>query len=444
MKKRKYAITKPAGAEPDGTVTIEEIRHMAAQAVLESPQPEAEAVAELIGRLERLSPLTAARVLMSLAQETGEKALPLLEKLALAPAVPQTGGIRLAAVEALAALRSERGAQILAHIADKDADKDLRKRAKRALFKLRGLGLALSAPAAGPAEVKEKFPILRSLLSSYDYAGTRAIMFGVERPFGGVDRIVLLANAVKGLTDCSGVQTSREAFAEQMERMRRLPDLPGGLWADAPASHCQQLVQEALALNRKSGTPVPRGYYYWKDEIGQPAEYYDWPLVYREITALEVKWEPTLLEQSADLLARPELLSWAFDPHQVERYYFELQQSRKSAIALPGWSQKERDDATMRRLFEEVVPPDRHAAYKRQMEEMACMYLRLDRRLDAKRALAVAVALDEHKGGELIKIPFFRELLSRTFALIERERRGGARLTPRDLGLVTLGDLLPR
>ena len=427
MSKKKSIIAKPVVvAVPAEVEAIEEIRQLAARDVFEAPQPVDETVAQLIGRIENLPPGSANRAVLSLALDGGDRALPLLEQLVQARKASRPEGTRLAAIEALAVVRSSRSAEILARIADSDTNRDLRKEAKRALFKLRSLGVAAVAPVAGPEEAKPRNPVLRSILSSFDGAGNRGILFGIERPLGGVDRIVLLVNALKGLTDCSGLHMSRTAFMEEAARLVK-ESMRGGIWADAPASYCQQLVHESLALNLRSGTGVPRGYYYWKDEIGQPTEHYDRPLVYREISALEVKWEPTLLEHSGELLDRPEFDSWAFDPHKVERYFFELQQSRRSAVALPGWSQKERDEAVLRRFFEEVLQPDEHAAYKRELEETAYLFLRRDRRIDARRALSVAVAMDELHGGELIKIPFFRELLTKSFALIERELRGEAR-----------------
>ncbi|MDO8673242.1 MAG: HEAT repeat domain-containing protein, partial [Dehalococcoidia bacterium] len=420
MSKKKHVVSKPASAAPGEAEAVEELRRLAAL-VFEQSQPPAGVMAQFVDRIDNLPPTAVSRLLRSLAQEAGENALPLLDHLAKAP----KPAIAVASIEALASVRSERSAEILTRLADADASRQGRKEAKRALFKLRSLGVAVDIPLAGTAVAKERFPVLRTLLSSFDGRGTRAVIFGIERPFDAVERIFLMLSDSKGLTDCSKVDMSRATFAHETDHLIN-ETLRGGIWAEAPASYCRQLVHEALTLNARSGTPVPRGYFYIKDEIGRPTEHFDRPLIYRDLTALEVKWDPTLLEHSGELLDRNEFADWAFALDEVGPYFIEMQQPRRSAITLPGASQKDRDEEVARRFFQAVVTPERHAAYKRELEETAYLFLRHDRRLDAKLALAAAVAMDELHGGELIRVPFFRYLLARSFALFEREVRGGS------------------
>jgi hypothetical protein len=156
--------------------------------------------------------------------------------------------------------------------------------------------------------------------------------------------------------------------------------------------------------------------------------------VYREISIVEIKWNPNLLEESPRLFENEEILGWGLPEKEVEGYVKELMAVRESKVTLPPWIEKEKMEGVVQRAMEQFFDEEHKASYKRRLEDLAFILLRTDRPLDAKRALAAAIAFGNQAEVPPAKHPFAAALLRHTTEFMALEERA-ARATGH--GLIT-------
>jgi hypothetical protein len=335
-----------------------------------------------------------------------------------------------AACEALGAIRSREAADALQEIATAAASRPVQKAARRATYRLSSQGFRSEARAvvARTSVGGKSGTLYRTVASTYDGSGNRALWLGVERPLGGIYLIAMTINDRRGLTECSGIDTTRKRFAEREAEMREHDKLP---WIELPIEYARQLVQEAIETTREGGSAVPPTSAVWTDLVGEPAEPFQQALVYKEISAIEVRLHPTLENETPRLFEQPEVAGWFFFPDEVQKWVKQLADTGVSRLLVTPETEEQRVDRLIREAARELLTKPVRRALRRRLDETAYVFLRTDRLADARRAVAAAATIEEERPLRPPH-PFLRVLIGRSFEIaadIAEARRPAQRLT---------------
>ncbi len=273
--------------------------------------------------------------------------------------------------------------------------KEARKAARRELHRLRSAGIRLEAPAVVVRVTAPPTPaqVVEAWATPYDGSGSRALWLFIEHPWRGGALLALVLNDQKGIIAVDSGGVNRRRFRQLLEQARA--DTPDQPWVPLPPDYARFLVHEALALNSFSGTPVPAGLEPFREALRPPEQPYERALVYEQISPLEARFDPRALVESPALFERPEVRSWFFPPSQVAPYLDELEQLRSSRVLLPGVSREEREVGIFRRAVQELFTPQVRHALKRRLEETAYILAYQQQLVDARRALAAALSLQD-------------------------------------------------
>ena len=327
----------------------------------------------------------------------------------------------LAAVAGLGGLRSVEAARALQEVAERAASKEVRKEARRALHRLRAVGVVVED--AHPVVATLHRPALNPFAAqatSVDGAGHRLLFIGLEAPGGTAYLLQALLHEVDGLQDFSIRDTSRRRIttwlAEQRAGRGRDDQGPALVHVEVPVRYALHLLAEAVGLAEARGRSLPHEFLAWRDRLPRLDEPVERALVYEELSAAEARLAPNLLDASPAVLEEPECLAWAFAYEEMQPYLADLRRRQQSVIVLSGQAEGEQQENVLRRAISELVTPERRQGLKRRLEETALIFLRTGRELAAKRALAAAVHLDAGSGTLLTLHPFVRALVERSIA----------------------------
>lgn len=373
--------------------------------------------AQIEAEARTLGPTTAGGV-RGLGKVAGEGAVELLGRLARA----EDRVLAAAALDALGDIGVVEAAEALGDLVDQLADKGLRTAARRAAHRLtaRGIRPGPRAAATGLAGVGSA-TLYRAIASAYDGTGTRSFWLAAERPLGGAYRILLATNDTTGLIDCIGRDTTRKRIAEQEATMR---EQDHAAWVELPLDYARQLVQEAVDLARGSGHAVPTPYTLWAPMIGEPPARFQEALVYQEINAFEAKMHPTWLREAPGLFEQPEIEPWFFLPEQVSKWAQRLAETPTSRLVITPETEEGRHGRLLREAIADLLPPPALHGLRRRLEETAYIFLRTERDLEARRAVAAAVTIEDERPLRPPH-PFLRVLMERSMEIALRVERSG-------------------
>lgn len=362
---------------------------------------------------------SAAAGVRGLGLAAGETAVALLSHLARA----EDRALAEAAIEALGNVGALSAADALAELVEELTDKDLRTAARRAAHRLATRGIrAQPRGAARPAFGGPTATLYRAVASAYDGTGTRSLWLSAERALGAAYRIVIQLNDVAGLTECEGRDTSRKRMAEQETAMRGQDP---AAWAELPVEYGRQLVQAGVELARAAGHALPVHYALWAPIIGEAEPPFGEALIYREINAFEAQMHPTWQSEAAQLFEQPEIESWFFLPEQVKKWAGRLEEGPAQRLVITPETEEGRHARILREAIAELLPPAALHGLRRRLEETAYIFLRTDRDLDARRAVATAVTIEQERPLRPPH-PFLRLLIERSIDIALRVERSGA------------------
>jgi hypothetical protein len=358
----------------------------------------------------------------ALGVQGGDGALPLLQHLA----AQAPSAIALAAVESLGDVRTRLAADALDEIVRSTSDRAVQKAARRSLYRLSSQGIQASSTAeptitgTGTFNSREA-TLYRAVASAYDGSGTRGLWMAAERPLGNIYAFYLAINDVNGLIDFSFRDTTRKRFAEDESGMRER-DLMA--WVELPLEYARQLVQEAEDVAREGGRLVPNAYTRWAPLIGQPADPLE-PLIYKSVSAFEVRVHPTLESETPKLFELPEVEPWFFRPEVLGKWLRQLTEPPTARALLMQENDQQRGERVLRDALKELLPPRVRRGLKRRLEETAYLLLQSDRQADARRAVAAAVTVEDERPLQPPH-PFLRALVERSFRIALLVERSGS------------------
>ena len=153
------------------------------------------------------------------------------------------------------------------------------------------------------------------------------------------------------------------------------------------------------------------------------------------LVALKTMSEALLVE-STQLLDEKEFRTWFPDADVLKPYVDDILSSRDSPILLNEAQQKDRGREQVERALEELFGGDVQASWVRRLQEMA-HYLHVTKRpVQAKRALAVALALENSKRGGR-DIAFCEQLVGTSISAILQLEEQHERQRDRESLIVT-------
>jgi len=353
--------------------------------------------------LPSLDPRALDEALRAFTRRHGAAALPLLERLAAAP------------------------------------DREQRRAARRALYRLEQAGVRPARPAAAPTArpvvTREAEHAVRAWLSGVDGSGSRAAWILFEGGLGGGLRLCsLILNDEAGIMDAAGGPIARKRLGAELRTLRESQKLP---WVEVDGRHACALVEQALALHERLGTVPPPEFARWRKSFAATVAGAQGPsgLSADRGSAGAISGPPQmkgledleLLDRSADLLDLPELGGWFLDPARVAPEALALLQARESRLVVSEQIKAEREAAILDGVIEANFPAPARLRWAGRLRAMAEIFAMTRREDAATLARCVAAALAD-ASRPATAIPFVRALAARGLEMAAEVALGRARL----------------
>lgn len=331
------------------------------------------------------------------------------------------GALRV--VAALGKLHEPGSALALAVIAGAAQSKTVRKEAARSLHRLRSAGIQTPRTVTTPRPSSQPNPrsgISEAWSTVPDGAGFRILWMVTSDPAGGLSVSLVTLNDCDGMVSARIVESSRKRLNGAVSALLADGTVP---WLRLPVDYAVWLVCEALALNRKNRSAVPREWLFEGPAIEAMADTVEGPLVYRTITAAAARLAPDWLSASPQLLDEPEFDSWGFWGDAFDGFAQQWAGEPAGGLITLATLFNESDELIISRAIREVVTPELRAALKRRLEETAYYFLVTGRRKQAEWAVAAAVAISHAASSPLLlagreqrleEHPFLRGMMERS------------------------------
>ncbi len=327
------------------------------------------------------------------------------------------------AAELDAALRdfADRGAAALAVLSALAArgERDVRRAAKRALYRLAQRGVTAPPPAAPRPVVERQAPrASRAWLSGIDGSGSRALWIVFDGGPAGLLLCSLIVNDTIGVVEAAGGPVTKKRLQAELEALRASQKLP---WVETAPDHAQALVAEALDLHATLGTPLPADFARWQPlfETALPATAAVPPTAGSPV-------DLALADRSAELLELPELAGWFVDPDAVQRDALDLGEARESRLVVSDAVKTEREEAIVARVVEREFGPEVRRRWARRLRDMAFIFDATARPEHAAIANAGAAVLEDD-ARDATRLPLARAAARRGLELAAEVAAGRVR-----------------
>jgi len=272
----------------------------------------------------------------------------------------------------------------LAEALSSSTRKPVAKAAKKSLYQLRSLGLAVPerfepGPASPPlAAAPEELP---SLLSSVSGEGEQAVI--VPRPLrgGGMEVVHIVHSDEKGITEVIVSDIGRSAYRKHLREIRADRGAPA---LEIQRDEAKRILSGAAALNVASGNPYPDGAEGALRHLGvtpQPEE--------PAIPAPEAEDERLVLEGS-QLHAEPEMQPWLPPEPQMRLLAARMDQVTHSPLELSEAQRSQQILGVFHTAAREFFTPPMQKLYAGRLWRMASFFERTKRDRQAQIARAEA------------------------------------------------------
>ena len=334
------------------------------------------------------------------------------------------------ALRALAKRHGAAAVPLLERLAGAAADKEHRRAARRALYRLEQSGLARAAvPPGRPVVTREAEHPVRAWLSGIDGSGSRAAWILFEGGLGGGLRLCsLILNDEAGIMDAAGGPIARKRLEAELRALRESQKLP---WVEVDGRRACALVADTLALHERLGTVPPPEFARWRKSFstagGAP------PSGGRP----EASLSPALgspsaaprpaIARSAELLDLPELMGWFIDPGRVQHEALALLQLRESRLVVSDQIKTEREAAIVNGAVEAQLPEAARRRWAARLRAMAEIFRMTGRPEAGALAEDTAAALADPEQ-PATAIPFARALAARGIEMASEVALGRTRL----------------
>lgn len=302
-------------------------------------------------------------------------------------------------------------------------DKEIKKEARRSIFRLAQKGISAPRPGASEprAPVFKLAPEIEAYASPVDGVGGRLLWLARPQAGKGIHLLQAMISDREGLLRVAGLVVRRR----ELRRMaREIKEKHAIAMISVPWEYADRVLYEAYekakALGREGIENFPS-----LRAIFNPAKPQATPHpVYGRLSRDEVRsgaWR----ELSRGLLDLPEFRSWVLDEDWLKPYLGQMAEAEQSRIVLSEAQKAERVQAIIRDAARETFSGDKGKLFQGRMEDMALYLLETGREKEARLALAVAVAIEEKDLGGLgaLEISFLNALVQRSLTFYRSQAR---------------------
>jgi len=295
------------------------------------------------------------------------------------------------------------------------ASKDIKREARRSLFKLAQRGMSIprseDAAVAKPRPALKLGPEIEGYISSVDGAGVRLVWLTRPQPEGGLQLLQGMVSDRVGLERASGALIKRK---ELRDRAQAIKESHGIQMIAAPWEYADQMLYESYEKAKSLGQGATEHFFSLRAAFNplkpKPAPH----PIYSRLSADGVRSE-AWRERSRRLLDEPEFRFWILDDDWMKPYLERVEQARASRLVLNEVQKEERVSAIVRDAAREIFAGETGRVFARRMEDMAFYLIETGREEPAKLALAVALQLAEGEPG-ILDISFLTGLAQKSLA----------------------------
>ncbi len=309
-------------------------------------------------------------------------------------------------------------AAALVELAAAAASKALRKELRRSLFRLQQRGVVVpEQPREEPLRLGP--PPIEGYMSPSDGAGDQ--FFWLLRPVpGGIVHLYAVVNDPLGMREAELNVVTRKAIRHLREDLQRKHEIR---IVEVDWQYCDYRMAQAWRWAGERGTQVTGDYPRLRTEISTkpPPEQMPHP-IFAALDRDAVAADESLLATSDELLREPELRTWFFTQDELRSLLERIRDVEESPLVLNEAQKAERIDALVTEAVSTEFGGEKQASIARQLLDMAWVFHASQRRDAARRALAVARALESSPRGGA-GIPFCETLLRSSIVLYLRAER---------------------
>ena len=297
-------------------------------------------------------------------------------------------------VELMVTIRDQIAGRLLHRMFEVAQDKKVRKVIKRSLYRLKSKGIAVEEilsdgekPVLRPLQVEPK----EGFASGIDSLGQRLLWLILPHPGRGLTVIHGIVSDQDGIVDFSRDEMTRKGFRTFFEEVQEKNPFP---FVEMEPFYAAFLFTEVYQLNLKKGNPS-QDYLRAKSEIEGVKRDYPKPLVYSHLRADEVAGDDRILKKGADLLKTDAYSSWRIEEEEIRPYADEVWEAEESKIVLNQAQKEARFQTIYLKALTDLFPEEKKSLYRRRLEEMAYVLLKLGKDEEAKISLSVAMDLEK-------------------------------------------------
>jgi hypothetical protein len=321
----------------------------------------------------------------------------------------------LAAVFLLGRVADPAAVAALTELERTAASKDIKREARRSLFKLGQRGMTIPRAEdtgnAKPRPALKLGPEIEGYISSVDGAGVRLVWLTRPQPDGGLQLLQGMVSDRTGLEGASGALIKRKALREQAQAIK---ESHGVQMIAVPWEYADRMLYEAYEKTKSLGQGRTEHFSSLRAAFNplkpKPAPH----PVYDRLSpdgARAAAW----CERSRRLLDEPEFRFWILDEDWMKPYRERVEQAQESRLVLNEVQKEERVYTIVRDAVREIFSGESGCVFARRMEDMALYLLETGREEPAKLALAVALQLAEGEAG-ILDISFLTGLAQKSLA----------------------------
>jgi hypothetical protein len=312
--------------------------------------------------------------------------------------------------------------ELLSEVEESAASKELRKEARRSLFKLsqRGFTIPREAqprPQAGVPLFREA-PSIEAYMSPPDGGGGYLVWIAKPQPNHGLQLIQAMLHSREGLLRIGGAQVQRK----ELRRMSRdIKTQHGVTMVDIPWEYADRALYEGYETAKARGQTGLENFHPLRSIIatGKPKQM---PHPIYEQLDVDAVRESAWREGSRRLLDEPELRYWVLTEPWLQAFLPQIQEAQTSRLVLNPAQKEERLAAIVRDAVKELCRGINGKAFQRRMEDTALYFFKTGRVAQAQLALAVARQISEGEPGPL-DISFLTGLVQKSFAILLSQQK---------------------
>jgi hypothetical protein len=308
------------------------------------------------------------------------------------------------------------------------ASKDIKREARRSLFKLeqRGLAVPRNETAAAPGRIALNLgPEIDGYLCLIDGAGDRLVWLVRPQAGGGLLLLQGMISDRAGLVRAGGAALSRK---ELRAKMREIKDDRGIVMTPAPWEYVDLVLYEAYEKAKSLGQGATEQFSTMRAAFNPMKPKTAPHPIYNRLSPDGARSEDWRV-RSRRLLDELEFRFWILDEDWMNPYLGRIEEAERSRLVLNEIQKEERFSAIVRDAAREIFAGESGAIFRRRMEDMALCLLEGRRKEQAELSFAVARQLAAGEIG-VLDISFLTGLVQKSIAYYLSQAKEKAAAAP--------------